>query len=121
MAPCQLEIIHESDITIIKLSGALLFHDDGAELCERVDEILGQGIRKIILDMSGNIGINSNGFGSLISILVKITKAGGQLILFNPKDKVLNLITIVKLTKTFVIFHGTLDEAKRHFRTVVKK
>lgn len=120
MAPCQVNVEIEGDIAYIVLTGTLVYEDVLLASTE-VANVLAQGCRKIVIDMSKLVYVNSKGLGALISIQHQTVMVTAQLILLKPQPKAEKLLKLTKLHDIFRICYGTLEEAKALFHVVTKK
>ncbi len=89
---------------VFQLSGRLIGEYDGMALTETVANLINDGFKNIIVDLTNLEHINSSGLGVLITLLTKARKTDGELILTNPSSNVSNLLTITKLNTIFKVF-----------------
>ena len=104
----------EGDIGILTVSGKLMGGDETREIHQKVKTLIGEDIKKVIIDLSKVKGLNSQGLGMLISCLSSITNAGGALKIAGATEKVNSLFMITKLITVFDSFK-TVDEAVASF------
>lgn len=120
MAPCTIGIKEEDDVLVVTLGGTLVY-EDVTSVSAEVNSRMATGSRRIIIDMSGIVLVNSKGLGSLISIQCLASIVGAQVILLKPGQKAMNVLKLTKLIDIFTICHGSVDDAKKLFRVVTKK
>jgi anti-sigma B factor antagonist len=101
----------EGDVGILSLKGKLMGPPDTDELHDEVRALLGEGARKIIIDMSGVSWLNSMGVGALMRAYTTVTNHKGELVLTRLTEKAHSLFVITQLTKVFRIFN-TIEAAK---------
>ncbi len=83
-------------------------------MSEKVKNLVAQGIRKVILDLSGiNLMNSCFGLGIIASCWGNMNRAQGKLVIANPSPKVKKLLEITKLNQVFSIY-PTVEEAKLH-------
>lgn len=104
-----------SGITVVDLSGRLTLGDASAQLRGTLQELLQQGQKKIVLNLSQVGYIDSSGLGELVSGFTTVKNQGGQLKLANLTQKVNDLLTITKLYTVFEI-HNDEAAAIQSFR-----
>ena len=83
---------------------------DAVKLNEELHELIEKEQTNIIVDLGKVKFMNSSGLGMLIGALTTMKKAGGDLRIANPTDKIESLLIITKLITVFKHFK-TLDEA----------
>ena len=94
-----------ADVCVLKLDGKFMaIGNDFTFLREKVKNILGMGIQKLLVDMDKVPYIYSSGVGFLVSSHTSITQTGGQLKLVKVKPKVLKVLEVMKLLPIFEIF-----------------
>jgi anti-sigma B factor antagonist len=77
-----MEITHQETApgqVVITLTGKLMMGPESEKIVELVDDLLRQGKRTIIFDLSGVKAIDSTGIGRFISSYNKVMAAGGEL------------------------------------------
>jgi anti-sigma B factor antagonist len=100
----HINVKHQADSSIVHIDGDFLSEPDQDRFRQRIKEIVNQGGKHIIVDLSQVNHINSCGLGSLVCGLVAAKKAGGELVLMSPGDKVQHLFELTKLNTVFHIF-----------------
>jgi len=95
-------------VTIVDLSGRIVLGEGSAGLRDLVLNLVSEGNKKIILNLSDVNYIDSTGLGELVSALTSVRKQGGQLKLLHLTESVRNLLQITKL---YTVFDITDDEA----------
>ena len=94
-----------ADVCVLKLDGKFMaIGNDFTFLREKVKNILGMGIQKLLVDMDKVPYIYSTGVGFLVSSHTSITQTGGQLKLVKVNPKVLEVLEVMKLLPVFEIF-----------------
>ena len=104
-----------SGVAVVDVSGKLCLLQ--VSLREHITELIQEGHRDFVLNLSEVPYIDSFGLGELITILTCIRSNGGQLVLLHVTDYVQKLFEITKLN---TVFHITGEEdqavvsARRH-------
>ncbi len=102
-------------VVILELSGKIMGGPDAALLNEKLHELVEQGKKKVVADLSGVQFINSSGLGILIGGLTTMRNNGGDLKLARAADRVKTLLSVSNLESVFQIFDD-LDAAIASFR-----
>lgn len=99
----------KDNILFLSFDGDLIGENNGPELVELANEVIGNGVVKCLLDISEVRYINSSGIGVLITLLTKFRNKNGELYLINPSDHVNKLLIMTKLQAIFNIV-GSKEE-----------
>jgi anti-sigma B factor antagonist len=91
-------------VTILDLEGRLVFGEGDRELRDRVNALMHQGQRKLLLNLRGITALDSGGVGALVWKYVTVTRQGGQLKLVNLSTRTHNVLMITKLLTVFESF-----------------
>jgi len=110
---------HSDDVTIIDLKGPITLGEalahgqesgrmttDGPRpmvVGEIVRQILKQGGRKILLNLTNVTYIDSSGIGELVGAFTSVQQCGGQLKLLNPVARVVNILRITRIDHLFPV------------------
>jgi anti-sigma B factor antagonist len=81
----------------VDISGQIVFGEESAALRVLVCDLLGEGHRKILLNLAGVDYVDSSGLGHLISAVASVRKVKGDLKLLKLTDKVQDMLQITKL------------------------
>lgn len=96
------------DVTVLDLEGKVTIGEGSVALRSAIRRLLGEGKKKILLNL-GKVGyIDSSGIGELVSSFTAVNKEGGSLKLLNLTQKIQDLLAITKLLTVFDTFD---DEA----------
>jgi anti-sigma B factor antagonist len=104
----------EPDILVVELAGRMVFGPEIRRFEERFDELLGQGERKLLFDLSDVESIDSTGIEVVASCFAKATRAGGELRVACVPDKVHRVFKILRLD-TILPLYPTLAAASEAF------
>lgn len=94
---------------LLTLSGGFVATGD-RELLMQVSQILDQGHKQVILDLSGVDFIDSGGLGELVQLTARATTRGAQVVLANPSVFVAEVLSRTRLDRVFDIA-PTVDAA----------
>ncbi len=95
---------------VIELKGNVMGGPDAVNLNEKLHELIEQGKKNVVVNLSKVKFMNSSGLGMLIGGLTTMRKAGGDLRIANASDKIESLLMVTKLITVFKHFKS-LDEA----------
>jgi len=95
-------------VAVVDLNGRIVLGEATTTLREALQNLVSQGQKKILLNLSEVSYIDSSGLGALVSGYTTITSQSGQLKLLNLTAKVKDLLQITKLLTVFEVF---TDEA----------
>lgn len=104
----------KANVVVLKFVGSLLGEPDTTKVRRKVRRLVGEEVRKVVVDMSDLRWINSDGLGSLIAGLSSLRNAGGDLRLAKVSDNVQKLLRITGLAKVFKVY-STVDAAVNRF------
>jgi len=68
--------------------------------------LLGEGVKHLIVDLSGTEYLDSTALGALVGILRRVRAEGGSVQLVNPPPHVRRLFEITRLDQVFPIHDG---------------
>ncbi len=88
-------------VTIIDLSGRITLGEGSVVLRDTIRNSIGQGVKKIVLNLGDVTYIDSSGIGELVSAYTSVRNHGGELKLLNLTKKVHDLLQITKLYTVF--------------------
>jgi len=103
------------DIGILSLKGKLMGTPETEDLHDEVRSLLGQGAKKVVLDMSGVTWLNSMGVGSIMRSYTSVMNSGGELSLANLTEKVQSLFFVTQLIRIFKVYNS-VDEAVQKYK-----
>ena len=84
-------------ITIVDISGQIVLGEESSALRAVVCDLLGEGYRKIVLNLADVDYIDSTGLGHLVSAVASVRKMKGDLKLLKLTKKVHDVLQITKL------------------------
>jgi len=91
----------QQDITIVDLSGQIKLGEGSSVLRETLKDLLGEGRKKILLNLADINYIDSSGVGELVSAFTSVRNQGGELKLLHLTKKVHDILQITKLYTVF--------------------
>jgi anti-sigma B factor antagonist len=102
------------DISVVVLKGRIVLGEGSSALRQRVKELVGDGKKKIVLNMANVTYVDSAGLGALVEAHVSAKKLGASLLLSDLGIKFHEVMQITRLVTVFSVF-ATETEAIRSF------
>lgn len=113
----QIEERAAAGVTVLAVSGEITLNSGGGQtLKERVASLVREGRRQVVLELGGVTYVDSAGLGQLVQTQMTTSGQGGTLKLANTGPRLMQLLTVAKLTRIFV-FYDTEAEAVESFDT----
>lgn len=101
---------HPSGAQVIRLHGRVSFGRETERCRQALKDLLAQGERHFVFDLSDVEYVDSAGIGFLVSCLITLSNEGAKLRLAAPPERVQYVLGITKLYSVFTIF-PSLDQA----------
>lgn len=89
------------DITILDIKGKITLGSGDIILRDRIQQLLTQKTKNIIINLVDVTYVDSSGIGELVSCHTSVSKAKGKLVLLNMTHKIKDLLQITQLIKVF--------------------
>jgi len=110
MAELNLTERQAGDITILDMDGMVTIGEGSVALRNTIRRLLGEGKKKIVLNLSGVGYVDSSGIGEFVSSFTAVNKEEGSLKLLNLTQKIQDLLAITKLLTVFDVYDSENDE-----------
>lgn len=101
MGELPIKVRDVGDVVILDLCDNLTICEDAATLHHTIRRLLDKRKTKILLNMAKVQWVDSSGLGTLVSMYVTITKAGGQVKLLHVKHNIQEVLAITDLSEIF--------------------
>ena len=82
---------------VLDIAGRLVLHDGDGDLKTRVEGLLTQGRRQIVLNLRDVAYVDSAGLGTLVGVCLAARKLEGGVRLLQPSQRLIDLLTMAKL------------------------
>lgn len=106
MAELNISERQAGDITILDMDGKVTIGEGSVALRTTIRRLLGEGKKKIVLNL-GSVGyVDSSGIGEFVSSFTAVNKENGSLKLLNLTQKIQDLLAITKLLTVFDVFEN---------------
>ena len=115
----QIEERAVGDVMILDLKGKITLGEGDELLKDKINSLVNQGHRKIVLNLAGVPYIDSAGLGEVVRTYTTVSRQGGSLKLLNLTKRITDLLSITKLLTVFETFDSESD-AVRSFSASAK-
>ena len=115
----QIEERAVGDVMVLDLKGKVTLGEGDELLKDKVNSLVNQGQKKIILNLAGVPYIDSAGLGEIVRTYTTVSRQGGSLKLLNLTKRITDLLSITKLLTVFETYDSE-NEAIRSFSASAK-
>jgi anti-sigma B factor antagonist len=115
----QIEERAVGDVVVLDLKGKITLGEGDELLKDKVNSLVNQGHKKIVLNLAGVPYIDSAGLGEVVRTYTTVSRQGGSLKLLNLTKRITDLLSITKLLTVFETFDSE-NEAVRSFSASAK-
>jgi anti-sigma B factor antagonist len=115
----QIEERAVGDVVVLDLKGKITLGQGDELLKDKVNSLVNQGQRKIVLNLAEVPYIDSAGLGEIVRTYTTVSRQGGSLKLLNLTKRITDLLAITKLLTVFETFDVESD-AVRSFSASAK-
>lgn len=102
-------------VTVLSLAGRVTLGEESSHLRNTIKELLRQGKKRLVLDLSKVTYIDSAGLGTLVAAYTSARNEGGDIRLASVSPHFGELLNITKLVTIFSV-HDTVDGAVKSFK-----
>ena len=100
----NISVRKKKDIAIVDFEGRLAAGVGDTLLPQLITDILDEGYKKILLNLSDMDYIDSNGLGELVQSLKMSKRYGASLRLLKPQDRVAKTLRLTNLLPMFAVY-----------------
>jgi anti-sigma B factor antagonist len=110
-----MQIVERSagNVTILDLSGQITFTEGDQQFKDKVNSLVHQGRKHILVNLANVTHVDSAGLGELVGAYTTVSKAGGSMKLLNLTKRLQDLLAITKLLTIFDTFESEQDALKQ--------
>jgi anti-sigma B factor antagonist len=98
-----------NDVAVVWLNGRIVLGEETVALREKVKGLLGEGKKKLILNLQNVTFIDSSGIGALVAAYTSAKSIGATLRLCNLGSRTIELLQITRLVTVFEISNSEAD------------
>ena len=107
----KIELRQDEDITMVDLNGRLVLGEPVDALRETVEELLANGNRKIVLNVSGLARLDSSGIGELVAALKLAQSVDARIALLQVEESVRRILDVSRVLPLFETYSSE-EEAR---------
>jgi len=115
----QIEERPFGDVVVLDLKGRVMLGEGDEILKDKVNSLLNQGKKKIVLNLAEVPYIDSAALGEVVRTFTTVSRQGGQLKLLNLTKRITDLLAITKLLTVFDTYDSE-NEAVQSFSASAK-
>src|SRR5260221_9933063 len=108
----QIEERGVGDVVVLDLKGKITLGEGDELLKDKVNSMVNQGHKKIVLNLGGVPYVDSAGLGEIVRTYTTVSRQGGSLKLLNLTKRIADLLSITKLLTVFETFDSESDAVK---------
>src|SRR6187431_2457437 len=105
----QIEERSAGEVTLLDLKGKMTLGEGDELLKDKVNSLVNQGHKKIILNLADVPYIDSAGLGEVVRTYTTVSRQGGSLKLLNLTKRIEDLLSITKLLTVFDTFDSEAE------------
>lgn len=110
----QIDERPSGDVMILDVKGKLTIGEGDELLKDKINSLIQQGHKKLILNLEGVPYVDSAGLGEIVRTYTTVSRQGGNLKLLNLTKRIEDLLAITKLLTVFDTY-GSEQEALSSF------
>ena len=100
------------DVMVLDVKGKVTLGEGDEMLKDKVNSLVNQGHKKIVLNLAEVPYIDSAGLGEIVRTYTTVSRQGGNLKLVNLTKRITDLLSITKLLTVFETFDSEPDALK---------
>src|SRR6266545_3098170 len=97
------------DVMVLDVKGKVTLGEGDEMLKDKVNSLVNQGHKKIVLNLAGVPYIDSAGLGEIVRTYTTVSRQGGNLKLLNLTKRITDLLSITKLLTVFETYDSETD------------
>ena len=100
------------DVVVLDLKGKMTLGEGDELLKDKINSLVHQGRRKVVLNLEGVPYIDSAGLGEIVRTFTTISRQGGSMKLLNLTKRITDLLSITKLLTVFETYDNEADAVR---------
>ena len=108
----QIEERTVGDVIVLDLKGKVTLGQGDELLKDKVNSLVNQGHRKILLNLADVPYVDSAGLGEIVRTYTTVSRQGGSMKLLNLTKRITDLLAITKLLTVFETFEAEADAVR---------
>lgn len=110
----QIEQRAVGSVMILDLKGKITLGEGDEALKDKINSLILQGHKKMLLNFGDVPYIDSAGLGEIVRTYTTVSRQGGQLKLVNLTKRITDLLSITKLLTVFETFDNEAEALKSY-------
>jgi len=102
--PLEIKTREVDGVSLVELNGKIILGDESSSLRETIKGLLGQGKKKILLNLARISFIDSTGVGTLVAAYTSARSQGGEVKLSSLTKKFRETLQVTRLLTVFEVF-----------------
>ena len=102
------------DVIVLDLKGKITLGEGDELLKDKVNSLVNQGHKKIVLNLAEVPYIDSAGLGEIVRTYTTVSRQGGKLKLLNLTKRIQDLLAITKLLTVFDTYDSEAEAIKSY-------
>jgi anti-sigma B factor antagonist len=99
-------------VTVLDLKGKMTLGEGDELLKDKINSLIQQDKKKLVLNLEGVPYIDSAGLGEIVRTYTTVSRQGGKLKLLNLTKRITDLLAITKLLTVFETYESEADALK---------
>src|SRR3989454_4973865 len=108
----QIEERAVGDVVILDVKGRITLGEGDEILKDKVNTLVNQGKKKIVLNLADVPYVDSAGLGEIVRTYTTVSRQGGSLKLLNLTKRISDLLSITKLLTVFETYDSEADAVR---------
>ena len=108
----QIEQRSAGEVIVLDLKGKMTLGEGDELLKDKINSLLQQGHKKVVLNLEDVPYIDSAGLGEIVRTYTTISRQGGSLKLLNLTKRITDLLSITKLLTVFETYENEADAVR---------
>ena len=108
----QIEERTIGDVVVLDLKGKVTLGQGDELLKDKVNSLVNQGHKKIVLNLAEVPYVDSAGLGEIVRTYTTVSRQGGSMKLLNLTKRITDLLAITKLLTVFETFEAEADAVR---------
>src|ERR1700704_3403832 len=108
----QIEERTIGDVVVLDLKGKVTLGQGDELLKDKVNSLVNQGHRKIVLNLAEVPYVDSAGLGEIVRTYTTVSRQGGSMKLLNLTKRITDLLSITKLLTVFETYDNEADAVR---------
>ena len=100
------------EIVVLDLKGKITLGEGDELLKDKVNSLVNQGHKKVVLNLAAVPYIDSAGLGEIVRTYTTVSRQGGSLKLLNLTKRITDLLAITKLLTVFETYDSENDAVR---------